>query len=815
MMNLRCNSLVAVSLLGVAVIAFPATRAMAQHSPLEWYGPAPLDDTDGDKIEDLITQTIAPNESIDVVVCFINDCTPTDRLADLACLGAVGYCSTVVASAQLLNVTLADLAVIAGWPEVGYIHLDHVMEKHMTTAGQALGAHAGFYSPNTAEDQGFDGTGVTIAVLDTGCDDPGGPGVTHAHLPAAIGGVYVLDNNAGLMVGNPDDIDGHGTSVAGCALGRGDNGGDNRGMAPGAQLFDCRITPPTPPNGNTGSTSGSNIQRVVDWLVWNHNSVDPPIRAANLSFGSSIASSGTSLTASIEALVGEGVVVCVSAGNHDDCPFTGLGHIAVASRAITVAAATYLSTIDRADDIIAQYSAKGPGLGLSPKPDITAYGNNCTFTCVPKPQCVAAGVPITAPTWDTATDYRDFGGTSAASPMVAGAAALIIERNPAIHPIAVKKLLMDTAEPRGPADRWGAGLMDLSAIFVDQAPFIECDLRVKSISFAPKPMVPNDPVTITIEVENVGAIAVEDFCVEFERWYFGPNAFPHRRYPIGGEPERNMAGPLNPGLTRSFQRDWTPGVTDKLPFDGKSCFWGRVIAACDTHSFNNQKNVNTYIDTLTLGGGRGGPGGPADVSEVEFRLGHDQQGLINTQITLANPDPSNWLAELDFDGVIGQTLIIPVDNQTCPVSGILRTTRLNATAPPVNITVQTSDPLGMPLGDMTVTVTSGSTTEACCFGDDQCSMLPRSDCVSAGGSPQGPDTDCNPSNAACAPERCSDPGDMNGDGVFDGDDVPGFVNCLIATGATCICADVDRSGLVDGGDAAALVDRLLNAPSCL
>ena len=108
-------------------------------------------------------------------------------------------------------------------------------------------------------------------------------------------------------------------------------------------------------------------------------------------------------------------------------------HQSLSSPAITVAAATYLATIDRADDVIAPYSAEGPGIGLIPKPDLTAYGNNCGFTCVPAPQCTAPGVSITAPASDSEADYGAFGGTSAASPMVAGAVALIIERSPTIQ----------------------------------------------------------------------------------------------------------------------------------------------------------------------------------------------------------------------------------------------------------------------------------------------------------------------------------------------------------------------------------------------
>ena len=229
--------------------------------------------------------------------------------------------------------------------------------------------------------------------------------------------------------------------------------------------------------------------------------------------------------------------------------------------------------------MISSFSTRGPGLGLSPKPDITAYGGEW-----PPPD-----VWIHAPLYNSATGYRtDFGGTSAASPMVAGAAALIIERNPAITPAAVKKLLMDNAEDKGAAGwdtSWGAGLMDLGPIF--QAPPAACDLKVRSVSYSPTYVQCYQPVTITVEVENVGGTTVTDFSVDWERWYFGPNSQPAQRFPIGAGPEANGAGPLAPGGTRNFTRQWTPGVSDNLPLSQHSCFWGIVHAACDNNSRNN------------------------------------------------------------------------------------------------------------------------------------------------------------------------------------------------------------------------------------
>ncbi|MFL6799945.1 MAG: S8 family serine peptidase [Xanthobacteraceae bacterium] len=73
----------------------------------------------------------------------------------------------------------------------------------------------------------------------------------------------------------------------------------------------------------------------------------------------------------------------------------------------------------------------------------------------------APGVDILVPAPDGA--YQLTTGTSVAAAEVSGAAALLIERNPALTPAAVRKILMDTAKDLGPRGRdrdFGAGLID-------------------------------------------------------------------------------------------------------------------------------------------------------------------------------------------------------------------------------------------------------------------------------------------------------------------------------------------------------------------
>jgi hypothetical protein len=572
-------------------------------------------------------------------------------------------------------------------------------------------------------------------------------------------------------VGNPDDQQGHGTAVAGCALGLG-NAGNDRGVAPGASLFDCRITP----NWATGSTTLSNIQQVVDWLTWNGSTVVPPVRVANISFGSNCQSSGDALTASIEALVASGVVVSVSAGNGNSCasipsgyggPCTGgIGSIAVTTRAITVAAASHENTVNRADDVIANYSRTGPGTGLSPKPDITAYGNQCPTSCTAPGTCSGPStVVIPAPAYNTSTGYTNFGGTSAASPMVAGAAALIIERNPAITPAAVKNLLMSNAQDMGAAGwdaTWGAGLMDLGPIF--SAPPPACDLEVTSVSWSTTSGTVDcyQPVTITVTVRNAGGTTVTDYSVDWERWYFGPSQ-PVQRLPIGAGPDNNTYGPLAPGASQNFQRTWTPGVSDNLPLSLHSCFWGIVHAACDTNPGNNERNVNVNITGVTASYSCSPPA-PLNLNgivEFPFRLGHKMFGKQEIILCMENPDPRNWNAELEVGGEISQSCLNAiVDNQECAVWGILRVSQIEPDAPRVKLRIESFDVQGKPIGNMDVMVDfTDSDKDGVPDVDDNCPEKPN---------PKQEDTDEDRFGDDCdnCPKKFNpDQKDSNGNGI--------------------------------------------------
>ncbi len=108
-------------------------------------------------------------------------------------------------------------------------------------------------------------------------------------------------------------------------------------------------------------------------------------------------------------------------------------------------------------DVLAAFSARGPQAPVPdiPKPDVSAPGVNI----------LAANTPT--PAGDVARKgelFQSISGTSMASPHVAGAAALLLQRDPGRSPAALKSALMTTADPvvlredgKTPADVFDAG----------------------------------------------------------------------------------------------------------------------------------------------------------------------------------------------------------------------------------------------------------------------------------------------------------------------------------------------------------------------
>ena len=216
------------------------------------------------------------------------------------------------------------------------------------------------------EKLGFDGTGVGVAIIDSGIanwhDDLGADRVVHF-------ADFVT------FLPQPHDDYGHGTHVAGIIAGNGyDSGGARRGIAPGANLIVLKVL------DATGDGFISNVIAAIDYAI--EQRVRLNIRVLNLSVAAGVYESFTTdpFTLAAKRAVDAGIVVVTSAGNlgsseTGQVQYGGITAPGNAPWVLTVGASNHQRTAARADDVVAPFSSRGPtNIDRAMKPDVVAPG---------------------------------------------------------------------------------------------------------------------------------------------------------------------------------------------------------------------------------------------------------------------------------------------------------------------------------------------------------------------------------------------------------------------------------------------------------
>jgi serine protease AprX len=350
------------------------------------------------------------------------------------------------------TVPASKLAELVADPEVSYVSPDRPLKGASTgSTTQVLDYHTDSINAPAAWALGLDGTGIGVAVIDSG--------VANVSDLTASNVVYSQDfvgDNSGSAV----DLFGHGTHVAGIVAGNGSNStGANftytfQGVAKNANVINLRVL-----DANGGGTD-SEVISAIETAIQLQNTYN--IRVINLSLGRGVYESYTQdpLCQAVEQAWQAGIVVVVAAGNdgRDNSGGTlGYGTITAPGNdpyVITVGAMNSKGTADRTDDVPASYSSKGPTLGdLVVKPDLVAPGNAIVSLYTPtetlNQENPAGEVALSLYQADGAAgssgSYYELSGTSMATPMVSGAAALLLQQNPNLTPDQVKALLMVSA----------------------------------------------------------------------------------------------------------------------------------------------------------------------------------------------------------------------------------------------------------------------------------------------------------------------------------------------------------------------------------
>ena len=353
-------------------------------------------------------------------------------------------------------VTAAGINALATAPGVAYIHEDAAVRAHDSSSASAnLGtAYPVAVNANRAWSAGRTGTGVTVAVLDSGI-------APDADLTQPTNRLLAEVNFADpIPAGGSPDPGGHGTHVAGTIGGNGfRSAGQYVGIASGVNLLDVRVL------DSHGNGRMSSIVLGIQWALAHR--VQYGIRVLNLSLGAPAPASYRldPLSAAVEIAWQRGLVVVAAAGNSAgvvDSPGAD-------PYVITVGATDDRQTRPVGDDLVGWFSGWGTPAGSTPKPDVVAPGRRIVSLRVPG-SALDGLLPDHVVTATTGATYFRLTGTSMATAVVSGAVALLLEQQPGLTPDQVKAIVKSTTQPFGQASgsspnpsAIGSGLVDAYA----------------------------------------------------------------------------------------------------------------------------------------------------------------------------------------------------------------------------------------------------------------------------------------------------------------------------------------------------------------
>ena len=361
--------------------------------------------------------------------------------------------------------TKAQIEAVRRQPGVTYVEAGkqpiELLDATSNTATRGLEAGQ---TQTGADGSALTGTGVSVAVIDSGVDP------THPAFAEADGSSAVVANLKTLCdplellcsvqklpaVVDSDTLSGggHGTHVNGIVAGNPvtlSDGTTLQGAAPGAKLVSI----------STGAVLFIiGADAALNWVLENHAapcgagvpaSTCPPIKVTNNSYGPSGGGAFDPNSATVKlqrALVDEGVVTVWANGNDGGDGSSSLSNppgMDPTGGIISVASFNDQETGTR-NGVVSEFSSRGKAGDQSTYPDISAPGENITSACrLYLPICATGLDPQNGPGPTDIGTFNTISGTSMAAPHIAGIVAQLFQANPAATPAQVETALKTTA----------------------------------------------------------------------------------------------------------------------------------------------------------------------------------------------------------------------------------------------------------------------------------------------------------------------------------------------------------------------------------
>ena len=325
--------------------------------------------------------------------------------------------------------------------------LSYELDTHITAQMNRAGE---IIEMKWAHNRNIYGKDIGVAVVDTGLS-------LHKDFTeptSRVQGFYDLIHGRS----EPYDDNGHGTHVAGII---GGNGllcnGKYIGVAPKCNIIAVKVI------DQKGDGNISDVLAGLQWIIDNKDRYN--IRVVNISVGTTTKDNvdeNSLLVKGVNAVWDAGVVVVVAAGNNGPGPMS-ISTPGISRKVITVGSSDDRISVELFGSKTMDYSGRGPTASCIKKPDIVAPGSNIVSCSTMKNYQRYRYSMLNNPRSDNYNlMYAVKSGTSMATPIVSGAIALLLSKNPTMTNKDVKLKLRESAVDLGhPWSKQGWGLLNI------------------------------------------------------------------------------------------------------------------------------------------------------------------------------------------------------------------------------------------------------------------------------------------------------------------------------------------------------------------